>query len=227
MGVALLGVLPGAQPPGAVFLSNGHHVPDTVPQIGPLLDDGPPGRPDCRGKARAHPGEHIPEGRHVLPVEVLVAVPVHVLGPGGPLGVDVEHEEAVVPVAQGDPLDRFQRVVQLPRRGRGGVDADADEGILPPGPQQIPVVRIVVGDIEPGVPVKGLLLGGDQGFFKGQQPQLLGLAGRNVHKGRPLSLDGFSPGMVAFSRGFFYDSSVHPITNHRLCRGVPAPSAAG
>ena len=46
VGVALAGALARAEPARAVRFSDRRHIPHTVRQIGPLFDDGAPGRPD-------------------------------------------------------------------------------------------------------------------------------------------------------------------------------------
>lgn len=61
--------------------------------------------------------------RHILPVEGLVALGIHVLRSGGSLGIDIEHQKAVVAVARRDPFHRFQRIVQVP--------GTAVEGLIP------------------------------------------------------------------------------------------------
>src|SRR5699024_12381180 len=50
---------------------------------------------------------------------------------------------------------------------------------LPPGAQEIPVLGIVVGDVEPGVPVI-VLVGGHQRLLKGEHRHGLAGAGGNV-----------------------------------------------
>ena len=76
-------------------------IPHTVHEVIPLFDDVPPGGPDSRGLRK---GEKIAEGFPVLFVESAVAHPLHIVRPGGPLGVDIEHEKAVIAVVQGDAL---------------------------------------------------------------------------------------------------------------------------
>ena len=150
VGVAGLQQGAGGVPPGAHGLPVRQEVPHAVHQVPPLLDDVPPGGPD-RGLRRE--GEQVPERLPVLIMELPVAHRLHVVGAGGPLGVDVEHQEAVVSVGVGDALHGLQRGVQGVRRGGGGVDADADQGLLPPGAQDVPILRVGVGHVEPAAHV--------------------------------------------------------------------------
>ena len=213
----LFGTLPRAKPPGTVFLPDGDHVPDTVPEIGAFFYDGAPSRPNRRGKTRPHLGEDIPKRRHILPVEGLVALGIHVLRSGGSLGIDIEHQKAVVAVARRDPFHRFQRIVQVPRRRGGGVDPDTDQGILSPGPQQVPVLRVVIGNIQPLLPVK-IPLGRDQGLLKGQNLQFLGLASGNMHL--------TSPFVSVFFRMFFVSYHKGPAVS-RVCVSAPSCICSG
>ena len=148
-------------------------------------------------------------------MEGLVADLVHVLRSGGPLGVDVKHEKAVVPVPLGDALHRLQGVVQIPRGCGGWVDANADERVLSPGAQQVPVLGVVVGDIVPLVPVV-VVPGGDQSLLEGQDLQLLGLAGWDMHGGTPPRT---GPGQnltqgLAFLVSFLYSIVAYYIAYH-------------
>ena len=183
VGVPLLGAGPGAEPAGAVALAQLHHVPHAAGEIGAFFDHRAPGGPDggplavCR-RPRQEPGK----GPHILPVQLLVALPIHVVGPGGPLGIDVEHDPAVKAVSRRDAGDGFQGVVQVLRRGGGGVHPDADQGLLPPGAQDVTVFGVKIRHIEPlvGVIVSGLA-GAAQGLFKIQQRHILALRRRNMH----------------------------------------------
>ena len=91
---------------------------------------------------------HIPSGT-TAQLELLIADLFHIIRRGCPLGIDVEHDKGVKAVAQGDALNGFQGIVQRIRLGGGGVDADADERILSPGAEDIPVLRVKIGGIEP------------------------------------------------------------------------------
>ena len=104
VGVALFGDGAGAVPLGAEFLTGGQHIPDAVGKIVPLFNDGAPGGPDRRLFGN---GQHIPEGLQILPMEGLVADLFHIIGGGGPLGVDVEHDERIKAVAVSDALHGF------------------------------------------------------------------------------------------------------------------------
>ena len=162
VGVALLAPGPGGEPPGAVPPPDVHHVPYAPGQVGPLLDDGAPGAPH-RGLRRLAQGPG--EGGHVLPVERLVHLPLHVLGPGGPLGVDVEHDEAVVAVAPRHPLHALECGVQGPWGGGGGVHPHADQGPFARVARMYRYFPVGVGHVEPtgGVVVRGRRLGRRQG----------------------------------------------------------------
>ena len=108
----------------------------------------------------------------------------HGIGIGGTLGIDIEHDEAVIAVAQGDSLHGFQGIVQGVGLCGGGVDANADERIAAPGAQDVPVVAVKIGGIEPLLNV--IFLAGGVGSFqrllKGDQLQKGGIAGGNVHQ---------------------------------------------
>ena len=121
---------PGAVPLSAILPADVQHIPDAVFQVASLFDHRAPGGPYG---GRIGQGEHIAEGLHVFSVEQGIANLFHGIRVCGPLGVDVEHEKAVVTVAQGDALDGLQGVVQVVRLGGGGVDADADQRLLPAG----------------------------------------------------------------------------------------------
>ena len=91
----------GGVPPGAGGLAVRRKIPHTVHEVLPLHDDVAPGGPHRR---LVRQGEKIAEGLAVLRVESGVQGRLHIVRPGGPLGVDVEHEEAVISVGQGDAL---------------------------------------------------------------------------------------------------------------------------
>ena len=168
-------------------LADGNHVPDTGGQIVPLFDDGAPGRPDGRLSVLVE-GEDIVKGLHVLLVERLIAVLFHVVRVGGPLGVDVEHDKAVKAVVEGHPLHRLQGVVQIVGGGSGGVDAHTDEGALAPGGQNVSVLAVEGGHVQPPIDVI-VLFGGErlvQRLLEGQQFKQAGFAAGNVHGGSSL-----------------------------------------
>ena len=128
-------------PSGAMLLSDGDHVLQAVPQIVPFFNDGSPGRPHHRPLRQR---QDVVKSRHVLPMQLLVQRPFHVVRRGGSLGVHVEHDERVKSVSQRNALHALQRRIQCIRSGGGGVDADADEWPLPPCAQNIPVLRVDV-----------------------------------------------------------------------------------
>ena len=171
MGVALFGALSGGEPLCPPLMPQGDHVPDAGWQVVSLFNDGAPGGPHG-GMARRVQGQGIVKGPHVLPVEGQVALRLHVIGPGGPLGIDVKHEEAVKPVVQGHTFHRLQGVVQVVRGGGGGVDAHADQRLLAPGAQNITVFGIGVRHIEPAAYI--VIRGGAQGGVQRRIKQLEG-----------------------------------------------------
>ena len=95
---------------------------------------------------------------------------------------DVEHEKAVVSVAQGNPLHGFEGIVQGVGPGGGRVDANADQGIVSSCAQQIPVFRVKVGGIQPffNVIVRRGGVGGFQSLPEGKKFQFRGGNGGNV-----------------------------------------------
>ena len=99
--MALFADLPSAVPDRPRFLSGFQHVQQAGGQVVPLFDDGPPGGPD--GGMLAN-GQGVAESLQILGVEGRVVGLFHVVRVRGPLGVDIEHEEAVKAVAQSDAL---------------------------------------------------------------------------------------------------------------------------
>ena len=186
--MSLFGFFSGGEPAGIAVLADGDHIPYTFGEIIPLLDDGAPCGPDG-GRACLVQREDVVKGLHIFGVEGLVVGHLHVVGVGGPLGIDVEHDEAVIAVAQCDALHRLQGIVQIVGGGGGGVDAHTDEGFLSPGAQNVTVFGVEVGDIEPLVDIVvgagqgGLLQSG--GEF--HQFQFVGLTGGDMHVHLPFS----------------------------------------
>ena len=174
MWVSLLADGAGAEPVRIILPADAEHIRHTVRQVLPLFDDGAPGGPDCGFLAD---GEEVAEGLHVLLVEPQVALPLHIVGPGGPLGVDVEHQEGVEAVAGGDALDGFEGVVQIVGLGCRGVDAHADQRIPAPGAQDIAVLRIEIRGVEPffDVILGAGGVGGAQSLVEGQHFDLGGV----------------------------------------------------
>ena len=133
-------------PPGPMLLANGNHLLQAVPKVVPLFNDGPPGGPH-RGPLRQ--GQNVVKGPHILPVQLGVQRPFHVVRRGGPLGVHIEHDKGVKSIPQGDPLHALEGRVQCPGPGGRGVDADADQGIFSPGAQNISVLCVGVRHKQP------------------------------------------------------------------------------
>ena len=126
----------GTVPVRAILLSHCHHIPDAAGKVLPLLDDRAPCRPYRR---LLRDGQDIAEGLQIFLVEDQIARPLHGIGVGRPLGVNIEHYEAVVAIAKGDPLHGLERVVQIVRLGGRRIDADANKRIFAPGTQNIAV----------------------------------------------------------------------------------------
>ena len=156
---------PGSEPPGAGSLSVCGKIPHTVHEVIPLFDDISPCRPDG-GLLRK--GQQVAEGFSVFRVKGGIARWLHVIRPGGPLGIDIEHEETVVAVIQCDPLGGLEGWIQRIRRGGRGVDPYADQGLQAAGSQNVTVLGIGMGNIEPAVYVviRRWLQSGLQSRFK-------------------------------------------------------------
>ena len=171
-----LGAAAAGDPLGAVFPAQGDHILQTGPEVGALFDDGPPGGPHHRPGIQ---GQGIGEGPHILPVQLRVAGALHVVGGGGPLGIDIEHDEGVKAAVAGDALHAFQGGIQRTGPGGGGVDAHTDQGLFSPCTQDVPILGIGVGDEQPPVhvviPVG--LPGQLQLAVKGDIPQLADIHG--------------------------------------------------
>ena len=168
--------LAAGDPPGAGGLSQGDHIPQAGPQVVPLLDDSPPGRPHHRIRCA---GENVGKGPHILTVQLRVAGALHIVGGGGPLGIDVEHDEGVKAAVAGDALHAFQGGIQRTGPGGRGVDAHADQRLFPPCTQNVPVLGVGVGDEQPlvHVVVPVGLPGQRQLAVKGDIPQLADIHG--------------------------------------------------
>ena len=205
----LLGTLPRAKPPGAVFLPDGDHVPDTVPEIGAFFYDGAPGRPNRRGKTRPHLGEDIPKRRHILPVEGLVALGIHVLRSGGSLGIDIEHQKLSCSRCPPRSVPPISAYCPGPRHRGGGVDPDTDQGILPGSPAGTGTPRSDREYTTTTLPVK-IPLGRGPGPAQGQKSPVP-LFGRGICISRP-------PLFLFFSACFLYLTTKAP-----LCRGFASP----
>jgi len=88
----------------------------------------------------------------------------------------------LIPVAEGDALDALERVVQIARlRGRR-VDADADERIASASSENISVIGIVIGNIQP---LFGIIVppaaGRCKSIVKAYDIKKAAFAGRDVH----------------------------------------------
>ena len=179
MGMALFGDGPGAVPAGAECFSCMNQIPNAVGKVCALFNDGPPG---CPHGGLIRNGEDIAKRLQILPVQGRIIDLFHIVGRGSPLGVDVEHEKAVIAVTQSDALHGFEGIVQGIGLGGGGIDANADKGIFSSGAQQIPVFRVKVGGIQPffNVIVRRGGVGGFQSLPEGKKLQFRGGNGGNV-----------------------------------------------
>ena len=74
---------------------------------------------------------------------------VHIVGVGGTLGINVEHDPAVEPVGGGQPLHAFQGGVQRAGLGGAGVDADADQRVAAHPAQHKTVGLVSMGLVIP------------------------------------------------------------------------------
>ena len=145
VGVALLAPFAEGDPRDLPLTGQGHHLPHQAGQVIPLFNQGAPGRPH----GRLGLGQHGPEPAQVLVAEGAVGDLVHVVGVGGTLGVDVEHDPAVEAVGIGQPFHAFQGGVQCAGLRGAGVDADADQRVSAHPAQHIAVGQVGVGLIIP------------------------------------------------------------------------------
>ena len=97
MGVALYGALARREPLRAKLLADGDHVRNAAREIRAHFNDVAPGCPHRRA-AGERGFENVPERRHILRVQMLIERGVHVVRARGALGVDIEHDKAVIPV---------------------------------------------------------------------------------------------------------------------------------
>ena len=181
--VRVPGLRPGAerQPLRMKLLADGEHFLERVEQVRPLFDQCAPRGPHGRAVAGRVLPEHVAERRHVLLMQRAVEGRVHGVWIGRALGVDVEHREAVIPVAEGDALDALECVVEIARlRGRR-VDADADERVCAPRAEDVTVFGVVRRHVQPARGVIVVVLGAVQRVVKGQQRARLTRALGNVH----------------------------------------------
>ena len=110
----------GGKPLGVCCLAQGDLIGQACGQVIPFLNDGAPGGPDGRLGTE---GQEILKRLQVFPVQDVIAAALHGVWIGGPLGIDVEHQETVITVCQGDALYGFERIVQPVRM--------AVEGLMP------------------------------------------------------------------------------------------------
>ena len=181
--VRVSGLRPGAerQPLRMKLLADGEHFLERVEQVRPLFDQRAPRGPHGRPVAGRVLPEHVAKRRHVLLMQRAVEGRVHGVWVGRALGVDVEHREAVIPVAEGDALDALERVVQIAGlRGRR-VDADADERVFAPRAEDVTVFGVVRRHVQPARGVIVVVLGAVECVVKGQQRARLARALGNVH----------------------------------------------
>lgn len=97
--MAFYGAFAGFEPKGIVLFTDLHHIPYAVSKVGALFDNCSPCCPDGRAPGAINAGEYVLEGLHVFLVKRLIKHFVHMVGTGGALGIDIEHDKAVVAVA--------------------------------------------------------------------------------------------------------------------------------
>ena len=145
VGVALFAPLAKGDPRDVPLTGQGHHLPHQAGQIVPLLDQGAP----CGPHGRLGLGEDGLEPAQILVAEGAVGGLVHIVGVGGALGVDVEHDPTVKPVGGGKALHTFQGGVQRTGLSGAGVDADADQRMSAHPAQNVAVGLVGVGFVIP------------------------------------------------------------------------------
>ena len=152
MGMAFLASGAGGEPAGFEFSACVSHVEDAAGEIRSFLNDRSPGGPKirCGFQLRKQPGKSF----QVLPVENGVQFLFHIVRVGSALGINIEHHKGIIAVMQGDPLGRFQGVVQTVRYRRGWIDPDADQRVISPGAEDIAVFAVMIRNIEPATAVK-------------------------------------------------------------------------
>ena len=146
--MSFYGALARGEPHGVIFFSERDHILDTAGEIVTLFNDIAPGCPNRR-TVRERGFEHVTEGIHIFGVEEFVSLALHILRARGALGVDIEHDKAVITVCERDALYGFEGVIKIIRRGGGGIDADADKRILTACAEYVSLFGVEIGDIEP------------------------------------------------------------------------------
>ena len=105
--MADFGAASGSEPVDTVFLPDFDHIADAFKEISPLFDD----RAPCRPYGRCVPGfgqvQCIFKSFHIFGVQIGVARFFHVVGIGGALGIEIEHDKAVKSVEMRNALDGF------------------------------------------------------------------------------------------------------------------------
>ncbi len=86
-------------------------------------------------------------------MECEIAYFFHILGIRGTLGVDVEHDKAVVAVGVRDPFDGFERIVEMIGMRRRGIDADTDKRFCADRAEKIPIFLIGIRHVDPFFPI--------------------------------------------------------------------------
>ena len=98
MRMTCFGAAACAEPFGVITLTKFNHVPDTRGQISALFNNGTPGRPYSRRITAADMGKNILEGVHVLFMKTRIENRIHQVRIGCALGIDIEHQKAVITV---------------------------------------------------------------------------------------------------------------------------------
>ena len=103
VGVSLFAALAKGDPGDILFPGQRHHLPHQSGQVVPLFDKGAP----CRPHGGLGLCQHGTEPQKIFVTQGTVRAAVHVVGVGGTLGIDVEHDPAVKAVGVGKPLYAF------------------------------------------------------------------------------------------------------------------------
>ena len=101
--MAFFRALSGGIPHRAPIGSNADHISDTVWQIVSLFNDSPPGGPDGRSAGPIQ-REGVIKGLHIFPVKIRVVGTLHIVWIGSPLGIDIEHDKAVIAIIESHAL---------------------------------------------------------------------------------------------------------------------------
>ena len=148
MRMTCFGAAACAEPFGVITLTKFNHVPDTRGQISALFNNGTPGRPYSRRITAADMGKNILEGVHIFLMKTGIENRIHQVRIGCALGIDIEHQKAVIAVCFRNTGNGLKCIVKSVRRCSGRVDTDADQRIFAACAENITVFRIKVRHIK-------------------------------------------------------------------------------